>query len=150
MAIRRQKILILRTLFRKSEVITKMTIQEFREKFYLHDSSIEKIFFDEKNKKISLIIEFCFWWQTWYDKNTPTNGKISVTFENVSFFEYDENISEKIFSDELDGEILNAELDENGIFVIFSVETSADEEFYWKLKINAANVEVLELERYNL
>ena len=56
----------------------------------------------------------------------------------------------KIFSDELDNEILSAEPDDNGNFVIFSVETSTDEEIYWKLKIKADNVEVTELERYNL
>ena len=74
-----------------------MTIEDFRNKYYLHDSSIEKIFYDAKNNKLALIIEFCFWWQPWYDKNTPTNGKISVTFENVSIFEYADNISEKNF-----------------------------------------------------
>ena len=78
---------------------------------------------------------------------------IRVTFEDVSLFEYDDNIAAKIFSDELDSEILKGELDAEGNLIFFSVETpdfSNDEEIYWQLKINAANVEVEELARYNL
>ena len=126
-----------------------MNIKEFAEKYYLHDSSIEKINFDEKNKILTLTIEFCFWMQNWYKNDEPTNGKISVTFENVLLFEYDDNISEKIFSNELDSEIYSAELDEDENFVFFSVDTACDD-IYWKLKIKSKNVEVTELERYNL
>ena len=79
---------------------------------------------------------------------------IRLTFEEVSLFEYDDNIADRIFSDELDSEILKGELDEEGNFVFFSVETpdfsNDDEDIYWLLKINAANVEVEELARYNL
>ena len=126
-----------------------MNIKEFAEKYYLHDSSIEKINFDEKNKILTLTIEFCFWMQNWYKNDEPTNGKISVTFENILLFEYDNNISEKIFSNELDSEIYSAELDEDENFVFFSVDTAYDD-IYWKLKIKSKNVEVTELERYNL
>ena len=130
-----------------------MTIQEFEEKYYLHDSSIEKVSFDAEKKILTLEIEFCFRWQPWYDKSEPSNGLIRVTFEDVSLFEYDDNIAAKIFSDELDSEILKGELDAEGNLIFFSVETpdfSNDEEIYWQLKINAANVEVEELARYNL
>ena len=126
-----------------------MNIKEFAEKYYLHDSSIEKINFDEKNKILTLTIEFCFWMQNWYKNDEPTNGKISVTFENILLFEYDNNISEKIFSNELDSEIYSAELDEDENFVFFSVDTDCGD-IYWKLKIKSKNVEVTELERYNL
>ena len=130
-----------------------MTLQEFREKYYLHDSSIEKIDFDAYKKVLTLKIDFCFWMQLWYDKTTPKNGLIAVTFEGVSIFEYDDDIADKIFSDELDSEIRRGEIDSDGNLVIFSVDTdfySEREDIYWLLKINAANVEVTELERYNL
>jgi hypothetical protein len=129
-----------------------MTLQDFRGKYYLHDSSIEKIDFDAENKTLTLTIEFCFWMQNWYDKTTPKNGLIAVTFENVSLFEYDANISDKIFSN-IDSEIRDAELNADGCLEFFSVEYSYDsdrDDIYWLLKINAANVEVTELERYNL
>jgi hypothetical protein len=129
-----------------------MTIQEFADKYYLHDSSVEKITFDADKKVLTIKISFCFWMQDWYDKNSPTNGLIRVTFNDVTNFEYDDDIADRIF-DELDSEIRNAELDDDGGLKFFSVETiynSDSEDIYWQLKINAASVEVEELERYNL
>jgi|GEM_PF-2076529 len=130
-----------------------MTLQEFRAKYYLHDSSIEKMDFDAENKTLTMKIDFCFWMQLWYKKLEPTNGFIRVTFEDVSLFEYDYDISERIFSDELDSEIRDAELDDDGCLNFFFVEYSFysdSDDIYWLLKIDAANVEVTELERYNL
>ena len=131
-----------------------MTLYELREKYYFHDSSIQKVDFDADKKVLTLEIEFCFWWQPWYNKSEPTNGLIRLTFEDVSLFEYDDDIADRIFFDELDSEILKGELDAEGNLVFFSVETpdfsDDDEDIYWLLKINAANVEVEELERYNL
>ena len=128
-----------------------MTLQEFREKHYLHDSSIEKIEYDAENKTLTMKIDFCFWMQLWYKKPEPTNGFIRVTFEDVSLFEYDEDIADRIFSD-IDSEIRDAELDADGNLEFFSVEYdyNSDDDIYWLLKIKAANVEVIELERYNL
>ena len=131
-----------------------MTLYELREKYYFHDSSIEKVDFDAEKKVLTLEIFFCFWWQPWYKKFEPSNGLIRLTFEDVSRFEYDDDIAAKIFSDKLDSEILVGELDAEGNLVFFFVETpnfsNDDEDIYWQLKINAANVEVEELERYNL
>lgn len=120
-----------------------MTLQEFRAKYYLHDSSIEKIDFDADKKLLTMKIDFCFWMQNWYDKTTPKNGLIAVTFEGVSLFEYDADIADRIFSDELDSEIRDAELDADGNLEFFSVEysfNSDSDDIYWLLKINAANV----------
>lgn len=130
-----------------------MTLYELREKYYFHDSSIVKVDFDADKKVLTLKISFCFWMQEWCDESEPTNGLIRLTFEDVSIFEYDEDITERIFSD-IDSEIQEAELDTDGNLVFFSVETpdfsNDDEDIYWQLKINAENVEVIELERYNL
>lgn len=129
-----------------------MTIKNFAERYNLHDSGIEKIFYDAENKKIVLTIEFCFWMQNWYVETEPSNGKISVTFENVSLFDYDENISDRIFSDELDNEIQNAKL-ENEILFLNLCETVSYQplqEIFYNIQIKAENVEVVELERYDL
>lgn len=128
-----------------------MTLQEFRRQYYLHDSSIEKIEYDADKKVLTMKIEFCFWMQNWYDKTTPKNGLIAVTFEDVSLFEYDDDIADRIFSD-IDSEIRRGEIDADGNLEFFSVEYdyNSDDDIYWQLKINAANVEVTELERYNL
>ena len=129
-----------------------MTIKDFAEKYNLHDSGIEKIIYDAENKKIILTIEFCFWMQNWYIETEPSNGKISATFENVTLFEYDENISDKIFSDELDNEILNAKLENEILFlnVRETVNYQPIQEIFYNLRIKAENVEVTELERYDL
>ena len=131
-----------------------MTIREFGDRYYFHDSSIEKVEFDADKKILKLTIEFCFWMQEWYDKSEPKNGLILVTFENVSRFEYDESIAGRIFSDELDSEIRRNSFDDDGALIFVSVETvdfSDDaEDIYYTLKVNAANVEVEELERYTL
>ena len=129
-----------------------MTLYELRKKYYFHDSSIEKVAFDANKKILTLEIEFCFWMQDWYKKSEPSNGLIRLTFKDISLFEYDAIIADRIFSDELDSEILKGELDENGNLKFFSVETvdvSNDDEIYYTLKINAASVEVEEPERYN-
>ena len=129
-----------------------MTIKDFAEKYNLHDSGIEKIFYDAENKKLVLTIEFCFWMQNWFVEDEPSNGRISATFENVSVFDYDENISEKIFSEELDNEILNAKLEDENLILNLRETVSYQplQEIFYKLKIKAENVEVVELECYDL
>lgn len=127
-----------------------MTTAEFEEKYYLHDSSITKVKFDAENKTLRLEIEFCFWMQDWYDKTTPTNGKITVNFENVSAFEYDEHdISAPL--ENLNTEIRSTKVDA-GTLHIFMWENieGDDDDIYPELKIRAENVTVEELERYNL
>ena len=129
-----------------------MTIEEFAERYYLHDSSLEKVEFDADKKFLALTIEFCFWMQDWYDKSEPSNGLIRVTFKDVSIFEYDDDIAEKIFSD-IDSEIREVELDADENFILFAVETAdyaEQDDIYFLLKISAASVDVEELERYNL
>ena len=129
-----------------------MTIEQFAEKYYLHDSSLVKVDFDADKKILALEIEFCFWWQPWYDKSEPSNGLIRATFKDVSIFEYDDDIAKRIFS-EIDSEIRYGKIDEDGNFTIFAVEAAdyaEQDDIYFLLKINAANVEVEELERYTL
>ena len=129
-----------------------MTIEQFAEWFYLHDSSLEKVDFDADKKILALTIEFCFWMQNWYDKSEPTNGLIRATFKDVSIFEYDDCIAEKIFSD-IDSEIRYGKIDADGNFILFAVEAAdyaEQDDIYFLLKISAASVDVEELERYNL
>ena len=129
-----------------------MTLQEFRRQYYLHDSSIEKIDFDAENKTLTLTIEFCFWMQLWYDKTTPKNGLIAVTFENVSHYSYEGYDPSKLFND-CEPEILQTEIADDGTLVIYTFEFvryEPGEDLYPIMKIHADNVEVEEIERYNL
>lgn len=123
-----------------------MTITEFAKKYYLHDSSIDKVEFDAENKKLTLTIDFCFWMQLWYEQGKPENGYIAVTFENVSFFEYEQHEFSNILEN-LDTEIRTAEIDENGALEILMWEylKKIDDDIYPILKVKAENVTVEEL-----
>ena len=77
---------------------------------------------------------------------------IRATFKDVSVFEYDDCIAKKFFSG-IDSEIRYGEIDAEGKFILFAVEepfNSEDDDIYFLLKINAASVDVEELERYTL
>lgn len=129
-----------------------MTIEEFEEKYYLHDSNIEKIEFDADKKVLTLEIFFCFWMQEWYKKSELPNGLIRVTFKKVSHVEYDEHNLEHVLAD-LDIEILDIDVEGKNTLILGTVDYGMNRglcDGYYQLKINAANVEVEELERYNL
>ncbi len=123
-----------------------MTITEFAKKYYLHDSSIDKIEYDAENKKLTLTIDFCFWMQLWYEQGKPENGYIAVTFENVSFYEYEDHEITAVLEN-LDTEIRTAEIDENGALEILMWEylKKIDDDIYPILKVKAENVTVEEL-----
>ena len=144
--------LILRILsLRKMEMI-KLTLVEFEKNFSLHDSIIEKIFYDNENKKLILEIDCCYWFENFDDKKDFINGKISATFENVSYYSYEDYDPSKLFGDCVP-EILQTEIDDDGILNICTFEFvryEPGEDIYPIMKIKAENVEVVELERYDL
>ena len=123
-----------------------MTVAEFEEKYNLHDSGIEKVEYDAANKKLVLIIYFCFWMQNWYDKSKPENGLIAVTFENVSLYEYENHEITKILSN-LDTEIRSTKVDAEGTLFINMWEyvSQIDTDIYPTIKIRAENVTVKEI-----
>lgn len=68
-----------------------MTLSEFFEKYYLHDSDIEAVEYDLKEKSLSIQIGFAFWMQTWYDeKFHPETGMIKAVFHNVKSYSCEE------------------------------------------------------------
>ena len=122
-----------------------MNIAEFEEKYYLHDSCIEKIEYLLENKTLKLEIDFCFWMQIWYDKNTPKNGLIAVTFENISIFEYENHEFSNILEN-LDTEIDHSEINSDGILEIYIREyVNSNEDNFWWIRIKAENVTVKEI-----
>ena len=77
----------------------KLTFAEFEKIFSLHDSSIEKIEYDVENKKLNLEIDCCHWFENFDDKKIFINRKIFATFENVSYYFYEDYDLSKLFSD---------------------------------------------------
>ena len=123
-----------------------LTITEFEEKYYLHDSTIDKIEYDAENKTLRLEIDFCFLMQIWYEQGTPENGLIAVTFENVSFYEYEDYDPSKLFSD-YTPEILDTEI-ENDMLILYTFEFvryEPGEDLYPIMRIKAENVTVEEI-----
>lgn len=142
----------LRTLFLKRKKMIKLTLVEFEKNFFMHDSDITKIDYDAENKKLILEIDFCHWFENFDDQKDFINGKISATFENISHYSYEDYDPSKLFSD-YDPEILQTEIDDDGILNIYTFEFvryEPGEDLYPIMKIKADNVEVTELERYNL
>ena len=79
-----------------------------------------------------LEIDYCYW------------------FENFSYYSYEDYDPSKLFSD-YDPEILQTEIDDDGVLNIYTFEFvryEPGEDIYPIMKIKAENVEVVELSRY--
>ena len=127
-----------------------LTVTEFEEKYYLHDSTIEKIEYNAVDKILKLEIDFCFWMQNWYNPEEFPDGLIAVTFENVSFYEYENYDPSKLFSD-YTPEILSTEILEDETLEILTFEFvryEPGEDLYPIMRIKAENVTVKEISRY--
>ncbi|MBQ6975733.1 MAG: hypothetical protein IJQ16_04180 [Selenomonadaceae bacterium] len=123
-----------------------MTLAEFENKYYLHDSSIDKIEYDAADKKLTLTIDFCFWMQNWYDKNHAEIGLIQAVFENVSHYTYEDYDPSKLFSD-YTPDILHTEI-EDGMLILYTFEFvryEPGEDLYPIMKIKADSVTVTDL-----
>ena len=129
-----------------------MTLADFEKNFSLHDSDITKIDYNAENKKLILEIDCCHWFENFDDEKNFISGKISATFENVSAYSYDDYDPNKLFGD-FEPEILQTEIASDGVLNIYTFEFvryEPGEDIYPIMKIKAENVEVVELERYNL
>ncbi len=127
-----------------------MTVAEFEEKYYLHDSSIDKIEYDAENRTLRLEIDFCFWMQNWYNKGELPNGFIAVNFSNVTFYEYEDYDPSKLFSD-YTPEILETEIADDGTLILYTFEFvryEPGEDLYPIMRIKADSVTVTEISRY--
>ena len=65
-----------------------MTINEFVNKYNLHDSLLESVTYDENTKKVILSIDFCYWQQEDYQDDANETGMIVVEFDGVEALNY--------------------------------------------------------------
>ena len=65
-----------------------MTINEFVEKYNLHDSLLESIVYDKNNKKSTICVDFCYWQQEDYEESIPETGIILIEFDDVIALNY--------------------------------------------------------------
>lgn len=75
-----------------------MTINEFVDKYNLHDSLLESITHDETTKKVVLSVDFCYWQQEGYQEDMDETGMIFIEFDEVESFKY---VPYQINSDEI-------------------------------------------------
>lgn len=66
-----------------------MTLLEFAEKYYLHDSLITNINYTETEQTLDIDVEFCHWAQPQYCDTEPEVGMIRLKFSDVSDFSSD-------------------------------------------------------------
>ena len=113
-----------------------MTLSEFQNRYYMHDSYFDSIEYNEKEKSVDMIINFAYWMQEWYEDGKPENGLLSCSFYDVSIYDYS--------GDEIDYNmvsILKTEVADNTI--VFALGDDINDEYY-ELKITAKSVQVKE------
>lgn len=66
-----------------------MTIQNFADEYYLHDSYFEDVLYDESSATVVMKINFCFWMQDKFKEGDDENGIMVAEFKEVSSFSYD-------------------------------------------------------------
>lgn len=106
----------------------KLKINDFLQKYYLHDSLVENIVFD--GTSLIFYIELCYWKQKEYRPSEGEMKKIKLIFENVNHFnlkgekkEFDSDtiLIIKLINNECDDSLQTIELvleDEEDIKVI--------------------------------
>ena len=62
-----------------------MTLQEFEEMFYLHDSSLIKLDYDRKYKILKLYCILCNFMQKNYQEQEQENSNIIIIFYNAAY-----------------------------------------------------------------
>ncbi len=119
-----------------------MTVQEFCRKYYLHDSLLEKVEFDNYNKTLTFWVSFCEFMQSNYKNGDFENSDRIFTFNNVEEFSFPHNIqlSSDIF---LEQKIT----DENT--VNFCMMSDCEPNVY-QIKIRCQDVEIKVVRFYNL
>lgn len=61
-----------------------MTIHDFIEKYYLHDSTIRNITYSKSDNTLIFLIDFSFWMQDDYEEGSPENGMVNIRFQSVN------------------------------------------------------------------
>lgn len=122
-----------------------MTVRDFADKYFLHDSGIEKIEYAADDKRLMLKIDSCHWWAIDGKPNEMIIGVIRVTFKDVSRLEYDDCAANRIFAAELNNEIFRGDVEDSDTLILTIGDYLPPEDVFYRLTICAACVEVEEL-----
>lgn len=111
-----------------------MTLEEFKSKYYLHDSFIERMYYSADNSTLTLVVNFAFWMQNNYMQGDDENGLIEVTFYDVSNYECKHGDPTGDFVGILDAQVAN-----NTLTLSLLDDETGD---YLELNITSTSVEV--------
>ncbi len=114
-----------------------MTISEFNDRYYLHDSVIDKI--EYQSNILTIYCEFCEFMQEDYKDSDYANSDIIIIFHNATF-----SLTQGF-------QIANAGVLDHSVsdnMITLMLENYPDQ--YGELKITGDNIEVKKLRYYNL
>ena len=114
-----------------------MTLSELNEKYYFHDSTLDKL--EYSDGELKLYVRFCDFMQENYDDRDDSNSDIIVVFQNAR---YKTDGNWKI----CDSGFLHQKIENDSI--VFFMESSPYE--CGELLIKTSSVEVYKVRTYNL
>ena len=116
-----------------------MTIQEFCEKYYLHDSCITRIDYINESKQLEITINFCQWAQEWFTNDKPENIWLKLIFHDVDTYK---GITGDIdYFSVLDAEIKDEKL---RLFILDDIHDESYEYYLSPSDIEIVNLGVVE------
>ncbi len=109
-----------------------MTVSELEQKYYFHDSLLDKISIDRQTSTVFVFIDFCYWAQKDYNNHSSETGEICLTFSGVK--EYPNLEGElSAFS------ILDTQCEDNNTWKVAALDDDTDT--YYEFQIEATDVQ---------
>lgn len=110
-----------------------MSIQEFINKYNLHDSLIDTVSYNCDENIVEMHLDFAFWMQEWYSDNMDETGVLKVMFNNVTVFDCPQEAPWEQIS------IIQASANEDGIKVALMNDITDD---YLEINIKCDSITV--------
>lgn len=117
-----------------------MTIKEFVDRFYLHDSGVQEIKKIKDDKIIEMYVDFCYWMQDDYQDGDKENGNVKFVFYDVELFEIHYfDIEDHSFDDDC---ILECCIEKDNTLLFKMMKDIIGK--YYEIRIAAGSVEVVD------
>jgi len=115
-----------------------MTIPDFFQNYYFHDSSFLNMEYCPETRILRIYCQFCEFMQKHYQNSEPTNSDMLILFRNASF-------SGEFFQD---CEVLAQKLTDNHTICFFLAdETNSD---FSEFSVSADDVQIQVIRKYRL
>ena len=115
-----------------------MTIEQFVEKYCLHDSGLDEIIVDHEERTVRLLVDLCNRMQDDYVEGAPEIKPIEIVFSGVGKCENLERAIDKDFGDEF----IALKMEADG--TLRAELVTCKEQEYYEIRIRAEDVQVFE------